>query len=93
MLGHALLLGPYASLETLNEVDKVLDGAVAQVLNPLKGGFKEAVGHFIPGKEILLDQIPEWEPVLSVAKDMNREELGGNNKCNLCSKPSPIPGK
>ena len=52
VLGHALLLGPYASLETLNEVDKVLDGAVAQVLNPLKGGFKEAVGHFIPGKDI-----------------------------------------
>ena len=51
MLGHALLLGPYASLETLDEVDKVLDGADAQVLNPLKGGFKEAVGHFIPGKD------------------------------------------
>ena len=37
--------------ETLNEVGKIFGGAVAPALNPLQGGFEEAIGHIIPGKE------------------------------------------
>ena len=57
MFRHALFLCPNAGLETLNDVDEVLCGAVAQALDPLQGGFEEAVGHFIPGKDFQFGSI------------------------------------
>ena len=52
LLLHALLVPALAGLE-LAQLDVVLWRAAALPLNGLQGCFEQAVGHFIPGVDVI----------------------------------------